>query len=796
MPLREWWKEDVAKRVKLGQLGPAASDAFTGMGNTNEPAGVVEHGEYVLEEPIVRKLGVENLEKFRDNVRSGKITGQQLAMGTGSNPNQMNPDSTVRSFKCGGYTGKSMKRGGLTSYKNGGATGIDPRHTNPYSEGPAGADKQSPSALPTQISGTRTLAPTINVPQQNIGTIGAIGSGIQDTAQTAPTINVPTGAPGVDSLQQPTIQPTALKPPSQEELARTTGLAGLQQIAAGESPLARQLAEQAQQQIAGQGAAGQAALQQQLAQQGVGGGAAMAALAGQQRDVGAQQAQAAAQTAIDNTKLSVDALRELASQGLTGSIQERIAAGEEFGARYDQYLDALNQVPPDTALAEQIWTELQGQFPQYMTGGVPDFEALARTGQLTELKDINSTLGKLISTDSSFEDVEDLLTRSLESASGKTVEQLAEEQGIEVEELLRNKYDQMKEFGASDIDRLFTLMKGDYSSIVDTPAEEEVLNTWVKDQFYNNTLELDENGNLVTKAGIALMPWDSPETAHVFDASLTTDANQIAKDMGLDINDPAVATKVQENQNLFDTRQAYVDSNPDNMLPYGEWKDQYNNALSSLVEQPGYENWTDEQKDQFVMDFVSGVDAKSRTLTTLNDALALIPEGQDPMEDADVAAQVSAYVNLWNNKPTNQEGFDKLPEVVQEQIRNAAADRRTFATRDLNITNPPVFDNGVASLGISESDYADNYAGKTVQQISQTTGDPILLTISSRGYSGDNEMMELKDLDGKVAGYYVVKEAPVGSGQYETVYMPLSAAISDGFISAGQSLSVNPGGGQ
>lgn len=784
MPLREWWKEDVAKRVKLGQLGPAASDAFTGMGNTNEPAGVVEHGEYVLEEPIVRKLGVENLEKFRDNVRSGKITGQQLAMGTGSNPNQMNPDSTVRSFKCGGFTGKSMKKGGsMASYSLGGFVknlkgrmkdtakiigGTDPAEVR--------ADNQSGAGSQNNTAYT--------------GNIGAFGSGIQDTTPTAaPTINV-------DSLQQPTIQPTALKPPSQEELARTTGLAGLRQVAAGESPLARQLAEQAQQQIAGQGAAGQAALQQQLAQQGVGGGAAMAALAGQQRDVGAQQAQAAAQTAIENTKLSVDALRELASQGLTGSIQERIAAGEEFGARYDQYLDALNQVPPDTALAEQIWTELQGQFPQYMTGGVPDFEALARTGQLTELKNINSTLGKLISTGSSFEDVEDLLTRSLESASGKTVEQLAEEQGIEVEELLRNKYDQMKEFGASDIDRLFTLMKDDYSSIVDTPAEEEVLHTWVKDQFYNNTLELDENGNLVTKAGIALMPWDSPETAHVFDASLTTDANQIAKDMGLDINDPAVATKVQENQNLFDARQAYVDSNPDNMLPYGEWKDQYKNALSSLVEQPGYENWTDEQKDQFVMDFVSGVDAKSRTLTTLNDALALIPEGQDPMEDADVAAQVSAYVNLWNNKPTNQEGFDKLPEVVQEQIRNAAADRRTFATRDLNITNPPVFDNGVASLGISESDYADNYAGKTVQQISQTTGDPILLTISSRGYSGDNEMMELKDLDGKVAGYYVVKEAPVGSGQYETVYMPLSAAISDGFISAGQSLSVNPGGGQ
>lgn len=784
MPLREWWKEDVSKRVKLGQLGPAASDAFTGMGNTNEPAGVVEHGEYVLEEPIVRKLGVENLEKFRDNVRSGKITGQQLAMGTGSNPNQMNPDSTVRSFKCGGFTGKSMKKGGsMASYALGGFVknlkdrmkntakiigGTDPAEVRADNQGGAGSQNNTAYT----------------------GNIGAFGSGIQDTTPTAaPTINV-------DSLQQPTIQPTALKPPSQEELARTTGLAGLRQVAAGESPLARQLAEQAQQQIAGQGAAGQAALQQQLAQQGVGGGAAMAALAGQQRDVGAQQAQAAAQTAIENTKLSVDALRELASQGLTGSIQERIAAGEEFGARYDQYLDALNQVPPDTALAEQIWTELQGQFPQYMTGGVPDFEALARTGQLTELKDINSTLGKLISTGSSFEDVEDLLTRSLESASGKTVEQLAEEQGIEVEELLRNKYDQMKEFGASDIDRLFTLMKDDYSSIVDTPAEEEVLHTWVKDQFYNNTLELDENGNLVTKAGIALMPWDSPETAHVFDASLTTDANQIAKDMGLDINDPAVATKVQENQNLFDARQAYVDSNPDNMLPYGEWKDQYNNALSSLVEQPGYENWTDEQKDQFVMDFVSGVDAKSRTLTTLNDALALIPEGQDPMEDADVAAQVSAYVNLWNNKPTNQEGFDKLPEVVQEQIRNAAADRRTFATRDLNITNPPVFDNGVASLGISESDYADNYAGKTVQQISQTTGDPILLTISSRGYSGDNEMMELKDLDGKVAGYYVVKEAPIGSGQYETVYMPLSAAISDGFISAGQSLSVNPGGGQ
>jgi hypothetical protein len=382
MPKPEWWRDQSIMGV-LGQVKPmSANMPETPLRNTQgigPVAGTVEEGEYVMDKPIVDAVGPQALESLRSKIRSGTITKDQLDQlgrgGVGS-----------PSYKCGGmvkrYAGgglvKNYQVGGLVTQKN---------YTDALSQGPILS--QTPQA-PTNQLGAAPVGPTFGTDYRSttgagLGGTPTFGADFQQTptaqrlpsAQPPPQIGGVASAPGggtagvapftgvpaeppetagvVDDIP-PTVPAAGV--PSMEARARGIGMGGLEQIAAGEHPLFRTLANMAQQQIAAQGAMDTAAMKQQMAQMGVTGGAANAMLADIQRDIGSQQAMAAAETAVNAQSMAMKASEALATQGLQGmqfeyrqnqnALNNLLEAGDLDG--YAQAFENVYGMPVDTTM--------------------------------------------------------------------------------------------------------------------------------------------------------------------------------------------------------------------------------------------------------------------------------------------------------------------------------------------------------------------------------------------------------------------------------------------------------------
>ncbi len=339
MAKNQWWRDP----QYVGMMGSPTAQPPIAVNNPmgiNPPAGVVEAGEHVFEKPLVDSVGSGTLDNLRSAIRTGRVTGGDINQLAGGAPSY-----------CRGGKVKSYNRGGLVlpSYQDGGTVdwtklsptgggkvaddfGVKPdERLSPYGGGQVAADfgarpentmlpgsgalreykLQQGSGLGADVS-SQYMPTAASISKQRAGAglspdvSSRYGSGI---AKTPP---IPTAAPVTS------IPPKVPQPPSGEELARIQGLKGIAQIASGQSPIFRTLANLAQQQIATQGAIDEASLRQQMAQMGVNGEAATAMMADLNRDIGSQQAQTAAATATAAQQLSAQAMGDLATQGLSG----------------------------------------------------------------------------------------------------------------------------------------------------------------------------------------------------------------------------------------------------------------------------------------------------------------------------------------------------------------------------------------------------------------------------------------------------------------------------------------------
>jgi hypothetical protein len=281
------------------------------------PAGTVEEGEYVMDKPVVDKLGPQVLDQLRQKVKTGLITKDQLQS------NIAGGDSP--SYKCGGMVKRYNKGGLVKSYQLGGIV------TQTFKDA-SDANKVNlsmPTSAPDETIGAAGFTGTLAAPSEQLGFAPFTGEPVEQPETAGVVDTIPPKIP-----EKPI--------PSTEERYRGLGMAGLADVAAGEHPLFRTLANAAQQQIAASGAMDTAALRQQMAQMGVTGGAANALMADIQRDIGSERAGAAAATAVAAQKMSVDALKELAVQGQQGMVFE------EGKRRFDV---GLQQSAMDAALA-------------------------------------------------------------------------------------------------------------------------------------------------------------------------------------------------------------------------------------------------------------------------------------------------------------------------------------------------------------------------------------------------------------------------------------------------------------
>lgn len=392
---REWWKDpDIMGPIgQLAKVDPMASNMSSPTIRNAQgvaPAGTVEEGEYVMDKPIVDKLGPEALDSLREKVRTGNLDKDKLnhILAGGGSPSYRG-GGLVKRYQLGGLVTKKNDQGQLSGggrHLNVSNVGSAPPDTGAGLAGFSfGADYETrDSGFGGALPGTQNQ----NFTQQQIGRqVGSLvgsgaGAGIGvagDQQFDLSGVDIDTGDDITETAE--VVDTTPPQIPSTEERYRGIGMGGLADIAAGEHPLFRTLANMAQQQIATQGAMDTAALRQQMAQMGVTGGSANAMLADLQRDVGSQMAGAAAETAVNAQSMAMKASEALATKGLEGmqfeyrqnqnALNDLLEAGDLNG--YAQAFENLYGMPVDTtALADE---QLMGK----LTSGMQTVTTLMAT---------------------------------------------------------------------------------------------------------------------------------------------------------------------------------------------------------------------------------------------------------------------------------------------------------------------------------------------------------------------------------------------------------------------------------
>jgi hypothetical protein len=769
---REWWR-DQSVMGQLAEVKPMSPNVPYNMKNAQgiAPAGTVEEGEYVMDKPVVDKLGPQVLDQLRQKVKTGLITKDQLQS------NIAGGDSP--SYKCGGMVKRYNKGGLVKSYQLGGMV-TQKNYTDPLRQGPILG--QVGSAPPERL-GAAPIGETFGADYRSgdgagpggtstfgadYQTTDAAGRLPSKTGDVVPFIGPPEEPPETAGVVD-TIPPKIPKGiPSAEERYRGLGMAGIADIAAGEHPLFRTLANMAQQQVSAQGAMDTAALRQQMAQMGVTGGAANALMADIQRDIGSQMAGAAAQTAMESQRLSTDAIKTLASEGLLGMKEERIAKGEEYGVLMNQYEEALASGQFDQA--EQIWNNIMGRFPEYSTGVKPDFEKLSKTYSREQIDDINSTLGKLIGTGSSFEEVRGYLTDKLETESGMSLEELAAQKGMSEDELLQDVYDRIKEFGADDMTRMLNIYKDAYKNIVDTPEEEEALENWVNNMYLDGNLEIDQQGNLTVRPESALLPWNAPSTSHLFDQAYSLSPDQVAEDMGVPVDDPAVQTEIDRRTGIRDMRTDYVDSldSGQTPVPWDEWETGYNDALEALVGLPNYDSMSDEEKDTFVREQMDEITARPEVPGISDTAVFTAGEHDVHSTDQPGVYKYKAPDGKWEAYTFDMyradAGTDMDNKVISDMLLAGDDDALAYAGGEVAKGNLGV----LQSLSTSDSQYQSIAKGLTGFNGITNVDD---LVVGNTYKMDDGQIVKIQNM-AAVAGMGAVRqivfEYPDGSTTIET----------------------------